>query len=154
MQPLTEQLGWQLEEEPPFFTHWNVRFHWAPVLHCTLAAISGNHCTFFLHRYNISIIDFGIDVAHVVCTATTSTVTQSKADEFFKLWRQRRDDAGKPFSDDQMLYLSEFDQHEKLQEMGFPPLLGEKGQITPKGLNRCFLCTCNCKLVYGLFSCT
>jgi len=47
LQPLTEQLGWQLEEEPPFFTHWNVRFHWAPVLHCTLAAISGNHCTFF-----------------------------------------------------------------------------------------------------------
>jgi hypothetical protein len=41
MQPLTEQLGWQIEEEPPFFTSWKVRLHWAPVLHYALSAISG-----------------------------------------------------------------------------------------------------------------
>jgi hypothetical protein len=44
LQPFTEQLGWQIEEEPPFFTDWNVREHWAPVLHFTLSAISGKHC--------------------------------------------------------------------------------------------------------------
>jgi hypothetical protein len=45
LQPLTEQLGWQIEEEPPFFTHWKVRPHHAKVLHFTLAAISGKQGT-------------------------------------------------------------------------------------------------------------
>ncbi len=42
-QPLTQQLGWQIDEAPPMFTQWTVRLHHAKVLHYTLTATSGQN---------------------------------------------------------------------------------------------------------------
>jgi len=62
-------------------------------------------------------------------------VTVPKADEFFKLWRQRKDETGKPWGDAQMLKASEMEQHVLLEEMGFPALLDDKGKVKPRGLH-------------------
>jgi hypothetical protein len=43
LQPLTQQLGWQIEEPPPYFTNWKVRPYHAKVLHYCLEAITGEH---------------------------------------------------------------------------------------------------------------
>jgi hypothetical protein len=127
LQPLTEQLGWQIEEPPPFFTNWKVRPHHAKVLHYCLEAISGEHHT-ASHRMKNHVCAYYAHVAD-----TTTTYPKIKADDFFKKWRQRRDKDGKPWADSQMSEVT----REVLEELGFPPLRNEVGVETPRGLCPC-----------------
>ena len=62
-------------------------------------------------------------------TATTTTLTKSMADEFFKRWRRRRINS-EPWGDDQMQDVT----REILEELGFPPLKNEAGNEVPRGL--------------------
>lgn len=63
-------------------------------------------------------------------TATTTTLTKSMADEFFKRWRRRRDKTNEPWADGQMQDVT----REVLEELGFPPLKNEAGNEVPRGL--------------------
>jgi hypothetical protein len=67
-------------------------------------------------------------------TATTTTLTKSMADEFFKRWRRRRDKNTwgntEPWADGQMQDVT----REVLEELGFPPLKNEAGNEVPRGL--------------------
>jgi hypothetical protein len=77
----------------------------------------------WLHLHKASVaVSIWVDIAYNIFTAVTTLFSPSKADDFFKLWRQRKDNAGMPFGDDKMYEMSDVKQHEKLEEMGFPPL--------------------------------
>ena len=90
----------------------------------------------WLHSHKASAaVGIWVDIASKIFTAVTTLFSPSKADEFFKLWRQRKDDTGRPFGDDKMFDMSEYAQHEKLEEMGFPPLHDDKGQVQPRGMH-------------------
>jgi hypothetical protein len=66
-------------------------------------------------------------------SAVTTLFSPSKADEFFKLWRQRG------FGDDKMFDMSEKSQ--LLQEMGFPPLKKNKeGKEIPASVHPFYIC--------------
>ncbi len=62
-------------------------------------------------------------------TATTTTLTKSMADEFFKRWRRQKKNS-EPWADDQMQDVT----REVLEELGFPPLKNEAGNEVPRGL--------------------
>ena len=75
----------------------------------------------WLHSHKASAaVGIWVDIASKIFTAVTTLFSRSKADEFFKLWRQFKDDAGRPYGDDQMYFETEKSQSEKLEELGFP----------------------------------
>ena len=77
----------------------------------------------WLHSHKASAaVGIWVDIASKIFTAVTTLFSPSKADEFFKFWMQTKTLNGGDRPDDKMYEMSDVKQHEKLEEMGFPPL--------------------------------
>ncbi len=61
--------------------------------------------------------------------AVTTALPKTKANDFFKKWRQRRDKDLKPWADKEMLDAS----REVLEELGFPVLKNEASVKVSRG---------------------
>jgi hypothetical protein len=87
----------------------------------------------WLHSHKASAaVGIWVDIASKIFTAVTTLFSPSKADEFFKLWRQRS------FGDDKMYEMSEKSQ--LLEEMGFPPLTHKEGKEIPASVHPFYFC--------------